>query len=110
MDNIIADKGWLLDDFNPDSIAKKIASRVKQRRIELNITQQDLAKKSGVSYGSIKRFEHKYEISLKNLLLLAVVLDATDEFKLLFSKKNYTSIEEVVNIKEKTGRKRARNK
>ena len=96
MDNILSDEQFILDDFNPKSIIKNIANRVKARRIELNLTQQLLANKSGVSYGSVKRFETKHEISLKNLLMIAVVLNATDEFKLLFTQKQYKSIDDVI--------------
>lgn len=108
MTNILSNNKFILDEFNPNSIAEKIAKQLKQRRLELNITQSDLAKKSGVSYGSIKRFEVQYEISLKNLLMLAVVLNSTEEFQLLFSKQQYRSIDEVVAISEKRNRKRAR--
>ncbi len=108
MDNILSNKEFILDDFNPASIAKNIAKKLKQRRIELNLTQKELANKSGVSYGSIKRFETIYEISLKNLLMVAVVLNATEEFKLLFSKQQYKSIDEVLELAEKKKRKRAR--
>ena len=108
MTNILSNNKFILDEFNPNSIANSIAKKLKQRRLELNITQSDLAKKSGVSYGSIKRFEAQYEISLKNLLMLAVVLNSTEEFQLLFSKQQYQSIDEVVAILEKKNRKRAR--
>lgn len=108
MDNILSDNKFTLDDFNPRSIAENIAKRLKQRRVELNITQKDLAERSGVSYGSVKRFETTHEISLKNLLMIAVVLNATEEFKYLFSRKQYTSIDEVVKLSEVKRRKRAR--
>ena len=109
MDNILSDNDFVLDDFNPLSLAKNIAKRLKERRLELNLSQQELSKKSGVSYGSIKRFETQFQISLKNLLLIAVVLNATNEFKMLFTQKQYKSIDEIVeNTKTKT-RQRARN-
>ena len=108
MTNILSNNEFLLDEFNPNSIAEKVANRFKQRRLELNLTQNELASKSGVSYGSLKRFETLYEISLKNLLMLSVVLNATEEFKLLFSRQQYNSIDEIVKIAENKNRKRAR--
>jgi hypothetical protein len=48
-----------------------------------------------VSLGSINRFENKYEKGFNNLLLLAVALNATQEFKTLFSKQQYKSIDEI---------------
>jgi len=108
MDNILTDKSFI-DDFNPKALAKTIASNFKARRLELNITQEALSLKSGVSLGSIKRFENGNEISLKHLLLLAVALNATQEFKTLFSKKQYQSIEELTNKSKNKTRKRARS-
>lgn len=107
MDNILDDNGFL-DDFNPKVLAHTIATNFRSRRMELNIPQTALADKSGASLCSLKRFENKEEISLKNLLWLAVALNATHEFKLLFSKQQYSSIDELTqNTKNKT-RKRAR--
>lgn len=47
-----------------ENILKGIVDRVKLRRKELKLTQKELAKRSGVSYGSIRRFENSGEISL----------------------------------------------
>ncbi len=109
MDNILSNDQFVLDDFNPYSIAKGIAVRMKERRLELNMTQQTLALKSGVSLGTLKRFEHTGEISLKYLLMLAVTLNATEEFKYLFTTRQYTSIDQVLALKEAKKRKRGRN-
>ena len=55
-----------------------------------------LADKSGVSLGSLKRFERTGEISLSSLLKIALVLDSLKEFERLFDKPEYTSIEEIL--------------
>jgi len=110
MTNILSDSKFLIDDFDPKSIAENIAQRSKQRRLELNLSQQELANKSGVSYGSIKRFETQYDISLKNLLLISVVLNANEEFKLLFTQKQYNSIDEIIKESKNKIRKRASRK
>jgi len=98
----------ILDAFNPHAIANGIASRMKQRRLELRLTQQELAQKSGVSLGSLKRFELSGEISLKYLLMLAIVLNATEGFFALFSQPQFVSIEEVLNATASTKRKRGK--
>jgi len=94
---------------NPKALALQIVINAKTRRLELNLTQEELAQKSGVSLGSVKRFESKHEISLKHLLLIAVVLNSTEDFKNLFLQKQYRSIDEVV-VKKEMKRKRARRK
>ncbi len=93
---MLAPNGLTLDAFNPHAIAKGIALRLKQKRLAMRLTQQALAKRSGVSLGSLKRFENKYEVSLKHLLQLAVVLDATEEFASLFPVNQFNSMEEML--------------
>jgi len=108
MYNMIADNDFVLDAFNPAAIVNGISARMRARRLELNLTQKGLASKSGVSLGTLKRFENSNEISLKYLLMIAVVLDATEEFAFLFSKRQYESIEEA--LKTSTKKKRERGK
>jgi transcriptional regulator with XRE-family HTH domain len=106
--NMLSVKNFILDDFNPGAILKNIAERMKRNRLELNLSQSALAARSGVSLGSLKRFEHKAEISLKSLVMLAVALDATQEFSLLFSGKKYQSIDDVLKKDEARSAKRGR--
>ena len=102
-------KNFVIDDFSPTMIAEKVASRMKARRIGLNITQKELANQSGVSLGSIKRFETSHQIALHSLLKIALVLDATAEFQQLFPMNQFKSIAEVVRATENRPRKRARD-
>lgn len=74
----------------------KLAQRVRQNRLELNLTQKALAAKSGITFASLRRFENTGEISLKSLVLLAIALDATEAFGDLFGRKQYQSIDQVV--------------
>ena len=57
-----------------------IASRFKARRLVMNLTQEELAVRSGVTLGSLKRFERLGWIALDSLLNLALVLDCLDDF------------------------------
>ena len=86
-----------LNQKTPNEIAKSLAEKTKQHRKKLRISQENLAQKSGVSLGSIKRFETKYEISLKSFIKIAIALDLDSDFENLFSNKTYTSIDEVIN-------------
>ena len=108
MTKILADNDFIPDAFNPGAIAKAIATRFRERRLEMNHTQQSLATKAGVSLGSLKRFENSHEISLKHLLMLAVVMDDTAEFDALFSTPHYQSIKEVLKMKESKKRQRGK--
>ena len=86
-----------LNQKTPNEIAKSLTEKIKQQRKKLKISQENLAQKSGVSLGSIKRFETKYEISLSSLIKIAIALDLDRDFESLFTVKTYTSINEVIN-------------
>ena len=83
----------------PEEILESLAERFKDVRKRRKITQKELSERSGVSYGSIKRFENTGQISLLSLTKLAIALDEVNEIKALFSKVAYRSIEEVINEK-----------
>ena len=54
--NILA----ILDNYlhdNPDEIAKEMANDFRKRRIEKNMTREQVADKSGVAVSNITRFE-----------------------------------------------------
>ena len=79
-----------------DEVLINLATRFKRIRKIRNITQQMLAKKSNVSYGSIKRFERTGDISLISLTRLCEALDIRYEIEKLFNDMPYRSIEEVL--------------
>ncbi len=81
---------------SPNDINIEIAKKVSARRREKNITQEKLSVNSDVSFGSIKRFERTGEISLSSLIKIAFALGMENDFDLLFSKKGYSSIQEVI--------------
>ena len=65
------------------------------------ITQKQLAARSGVSLGSLKRFEQSGEISLQSLTKIAIALDVENELEGLFDNVPFASIEEIINEQTK---------
>jgi transcriptional regulator with XRE-family HTH domain len=57
-----------------------ISARFKVRRLAMNLTQRELAERSGVTWASLKRFERHGLIALDSLLKLALVLECLDDF------------------------------
>ena len=74
-----------------------IANRMVQLRKRKKISQKELAARSGVSLGSLKRFEQSGEISLQSFTKLAIALEVEEELEALFSEVPFGSIEEVIN-------------
>lgn len=87
-------KTWI--EINND-IAQKIV-RLRKRK---KITQKQLAARSGVSLGSLKRFEQSGEISLQSFTKIAIALDVENELEDLFNNVPFASIEEVINEQTK---------
>lgn len=75
----------------------KLAQRIRNIRKRRSISQEKLASMSGVSYGSVKRFESSGQISLLSLTKIAMALDIADELRNIFSQVPYRDIKEVIN-------------
>lgn len=82
---------------SPSEIALHLAKRVKRIRKYKKITQKQLAARSNVSYGALKKFEQTGEISLVSLVKIAMEMNLTDEINALFSQPVYMNIDEVLN-------------
>lgn len=106
MDNMLS----VLDNYtldNIDDIAITLAQDFRKRRIEKNMTREEIAKKSGVAVSNIIRFEQKGLISLKNLIGIAIAMEYTSEVKNIFAEPKYSTIEELTQIRRNTGKTRA---
>jgi transcriptional regulator with XRE-family HTH domain len=68
-------------------LQREIAQKARAKRLDLNLSQQTLSEKSGVSYGVLKKFEQSGQISLESLLKLALALGSTAGFEGLLAPK-----------------------
>ena len=80
-----------------EELDKKIADRLRLIRKRRSISQEKLAQISGVSFGSVKRFETTGQISLLSLTRIAMALDMADDLRQLFTEVPYRNIQEVIN-------------
>ena len=92
---------------NPDDVAREIAADFRKRRIEKNLTREQVAEQSGVAVSNIVRFEQKGLISLKNLIGIAMALGYTSELKAVFSQPKYSTMEELTQIRKNQNKKKA---
>lgn len=82
-------------------VNNEIAGKIIRLRKRKKISQKELALRSGVSLGSVKRFEQSGEISLQSLTKIAIALGVEDELLNLFDDVPFESIEEVINEQTK---------
>ena len=95
-----------LDIYTPSEVAKQLAQQTKQLRLSQNLSRKTLADRSGVSLGSIQRFEQQGAISLINLLKLAHALSALQDFQNLMKLPEPQTVEELERLEQT--RKRGR--
>ena len=91
----------LIYNKTPDAISRLIADNIRAIRKRRKISQFRLSEKSGVSLGSVKRFESSGEISLTSLIKIAITLNCEDEMTKLFSDVPFRSIQEVIDGQHK---------
>ena len=80
----------------PLEISKALATRHRTLRKQLKMSQEEMAERSGVSLGSLKRFENTGKISLESMLKLMRMLGRLNEFdNLLREKENLDEIKKL---------------
>lgn len=68
----------------PTVVMDELVQKVQQLRKKNGVSQLELSKRSGVSFGSIKRFETTGQISLESLLKLAYFFNRLGDFTSVF--------------------------
>ncbi len=99
-----------IEDKMPKQILRMLAERARQKRLAANLTQEGLAKRAGISMGSLKRFEQSGKIALESLAKLSIALGESHGFETLFipSPELPQSLDEL--LTEPPTRKRGRKK
>lgn len=96
IDTILAMNIEFFNQKPPHEIDTLIAQRIRSIRKRQKLSQEKLSEKSGVSLGSVKRFERSGEISLSSLTKIAIALKCEDDLINLFQDLPFESIQEVI--------------
>ena len=67
-------------ETTPREVSKALAEKNRTLRKQLKMSQEEMAERSGVSLGSLKRFESTGKISMDSLLKLMHLLGRLNEF------------------------------
>ena len=88
-------------DKLPGDVRLELAHKHKKLRKQKGLSQNELAERSGVSLGSLKRFETKGQVSLESLLKLVFVLGRLSDFEgVLKPDKDLKHIEKLFDSKK----------
>jgi len=100
----------ILEEYQNDNageIAKQLAADFRRRRIEKNLTREQVAERAGVAVSNIVRFEQKGLISLTNFIGIAMALGYTSEVKNLLAQPKFSTMAELQQIRKNAHKKRA---
>ena len=103
----------VLDNYtleSVDDVALKLAEDFRHRRIEKNLTREEMAQMAGIAVSNLVRFEQKGLISLKNLIALAMALGYSSEINNLFATPKYATMEELTQIRKNANKKKVYRK
>ncbi len=91
---------------------KKLVNNIRKRRLQMNLTREGLAERSGVPLPTLRKFEQKGLISLDSFLKLLSVVGGLEEMVDALKPKehNFKSIDDVLKSDEKSIKKRGNRK
>lgn len=83
-------------ETTPLKVSQALAEKHRTLRKQLKMSQEEMAERSGVSLGSLKRFENTGKISLDSLLKLMHLLGRLNEFdNLMLVKENFDEVKKL---------------
>lgn len=88
-------------------IATELAGRVRERRLQSEWTQAELAKRAGIAPATYIYFERTGQISLQRLIQIFVVLGLVQEIETLARQTSLTTLrmEDILKPKRVRGRR-----
>lgn len=93
-------------------VQMKIVENIRDRRLQMELTQEGLSERSGVPLSTLRKFEQKGVISLDSFLKILSVVGGLEEMleALKPKQQHFKSIDEVLKSEEKSTRKRGSRK
>jgi transcriptional regulator with XRE-family HTH domain len=94
---------------SPSSICATLGARGRALRLSRNISQTELARMTGVSLSSIRRFEAAGQGPLDLAVRIALALQATEGFEVLFgsSTQSIAQVEALTQDRQRARKPRA---
>ena len=92
----------------PEQVGVALAARARELRLAKGWRQVTLARRSGVSLASLRRFEESGKVSLQNLLKLAFALGRLDDFDAVLETPGASSLAELEAAESRPARRRGR--
>ena len=92
--------------YSSEETTQALAARLKRRRLAQELTQQGLARRSGVALSTLIKFERSGQISLKSFVRLAMALQDEAALENLMREEEFATLDEVLRSDKKRQRGR----
>jgi len=94
--------------ITPSKAQNKLADNVRLRRLNMDLTQEGLSKRSGVPLPTLRKFEQKGVVSLEAYLKILMVVGGLEKMldALSVEQQSFSSIDEVLEDGTKPTKKR----
>ncbi len=92
--------------LSAQEITLELSARLKNRRLTQRLTQEGLARRSGVPLGTLKKFEHSGQIALRSFIRLAITLKDEAALENLLLEGKFATLDEVLERGKKPQRGR----
>ena len=98
--------------ITPAKAQKKLAEQARARRLQMELTQEGLAERSGVALPTLRKFERTGVLSLESFLKLHMVLGGLEDIlkATQIKEESYSSIDDVLKSDNVPIRKRGTRK
>ena len=90
--------------LSSEDISLELASRVRSRRLDQSLTQEGLASRSGVSFGTLKKFERTGKIAFVSFVRLITALGDEAALENLLLEPKFETLDEVLDVQKKPRR------
>ena len=98
--------------ITPSKAQRKLAANTRLKRLNMDLTQEGVAARSGVPLPTLRKFEQKGIISLEGFLKIQMVLGGLENIVEATRpmEQQFSSIDEVIQADNRQLRKRGRRK
>lgn len=72
-----------MQELTSKAILKELSARAKKYRVDMNLSQEEFAQKSGVSLRSIVNFESGSDVKFTNFIKILKALELADNLEIL---------------------------
>ena len=79
-----------------EEISCDLAAKLRKRRLDERLTQEGLSRRSGVSLGTLKKFERTGRISLASFVRLVIALQEERAFESFLQERKFETLEQVL--------------